>query len=264
MKLLRLLAALAFATAALIGAAVAQPAVTNIFPLPGVPAGIQGVVTICWNGTALAVCAGSGGGGGSVTQGTTPWVVGQSNAALLNATVTIADGADKTLGAQGDTACANSTSSCSLDALAKAILGAVQGPVPTQAGTVPIGGTTPLPVASGGLSIKRLLVANNTTSIAVDASPGQLYETEAFNNSATPAYIKYYNAAQGSVTCGSGTPIWTTMIPGNGSGGTGYIRTSAFGYAFSTALTACVTTGYADNDTTAPAASTYIVNWWFK
>jgi hypothetical protein len=120
------------------------------------------------------------------------------------------------------------------------------------------------PTTSGGLSILRKQVANNTTSFAVDASPGQLYGIEAYNNGSTIAYIKLYNAAQGSTTCGSGTPVYQGMIPAPTAGGGGYISMNVQGLAFSTAITACVTTGFADNDTTAPAASTYVVNFLYK
>lgn len=122
------------------------------------------------------------------------------------------------------------------------------------------------PVTSGGLSVLRKQVANNTTSFAVKASAGQLYGIEAFNNgtSASLAYIKLYDATQGSTTCGAGTPIYQGMIPAPSVGGGGYISMNVQGLAFSTAITACVTTGFADGDTTAPAASTYVINFFYK
>ena len=123
---------------------------------------------------------------------------------------------------------------------------------------------TQSPATSGGLSVFRKQVANNTTSFAVDASPGQLYGIEAFNNGSTIAYVKLYNAAQGSTTCGSGTPVYQGMIPAPTAGGGGYISMNVQGLAFSTAITACVTTGFADADTTAPAASTYVLNFFYK
>ncbi len=121
----------------------------------------------------------------------------------------------------------------------------------------------PQPFTSGGLSVVRQQVANNTTSVAIKASAGQLYGIEAFNNGATIAYIKLYNTAQGSVTCGAGTPVYQGMIPAAAAGGN-YVSMNVYGIAFSTAITACVTTGFADNDTTAPAASTYAINWFIK
>jgi hypothetical protein len=125
------------------------------------------------------------------------------------------------------------------------------------------GAVQPQPFASGGLSVSRKQVANNTTSVAVDASRGQLYGIEAFNNSATIAYVKLYDAAQGSTTCGAGTPVYQGMIPAAAAGGN-YVSMNVYGLAFSTAITACVTTGFADNDTTAPAASAYVINYFYK
>ena len=125
------------------------------------------------------------------------------------------------------------------------------------------GAVQPQPFTAGGLSVVRQQVANNTTSVAIKASAGQLYGIEAFNNGATIAYIKLYNTAQGSVTCGSGTPVYQGMIPAAAAGGN-YVSMNVYGIAFSTAITACVTTGFADNDTTAPAATTYAINWFIK
>lgn len=122
-----------------------------------------------------------------------------------------------------------------------------------------------VPTTSGGLSIKSTIVANNTTSIAVDASPGQVYGITAYSiSAATPVYIKLYNASQGSTTCGSGTPVDREVVPASGATGSGIILPINLGVAYSTAITLCVTAGFADNDTTAPAASTYIVNILYK
>ena len=121
----------------------------------------------------------------------------------------------------------------------------------------------PVPAATGGMSVFTKQVANNTTSFAVDASAGTLYGISAFNNSATIAYVKLYNTAQGSVTCGTPTPVDRMLIPANTSGA-GFIWSMPLGVAYGTAITACVTTGFADNDTTAPAASTYLVSFYYK
>lgn len=130
---------------------------------------------------------------------------------------------------------------------------------------VPYSSSSPLPVGiapatSGGLSVYSAIVPNNTTSTVVKAGAGQLYGAQVFNNNSTIAYLKLYNAAQGSTTCGSGTPIARYMIPAL----SGFVYSEPNGLAFSTAITACVTTGIADNDTTAPAASTYLVNVTYK
>jgi hypothetical protein len=108
-----------------------------------------------------------------------------------------------------------------------------------------------------GVSTFSKQVANNTTSVAVATAPATLYAVRIFNNGNTIAYLKLYDAAQGSTTCGSGTPKMREMIQANNNGG-GAAVTIPVGIAFATAITACVTTGYADNDTAAPAATTYI------
>ena len=125
------------------------------------------------------------------------------------------------------------------------------------AGTLDV---TIIPGPGGGGSSFSAIVPNNTTSVAVDASPGQLYSIAAFNNSTTIAYLKVYNATQANTTCGSGTPTARFMIPASG----GFVRPVEVGNAYTTAITYCVTTGIADADATAPAASTYIVNFTYK
>lgn len=119
--------------------------------------------------------------------------------------------------------------------------------------------------ATGGAGMSHAIVAANTTSVAIDASPGTLYSVQVFNNSATIAYLKLYDAAQGSTTCGSGTPKKVVLIPASTSGaGAVIFLGGASGVAFATAITRCVTTGIADNDTGAPAATTYLVEADFK
>lgn len=146
----------------------------------------------------------------------------------------------------------------------------------TQSGTWTVqpgntANTTPwlvqaVPQSTGGMSIFSKIVANNTTSFAVDASAGTLYSIIATANGTAPAYIKLYNTAQGSVTCGTPTPVDRIMIPANATTATGggIVWSLPGGAAYSTAITACVTGGIADNDTTAPAASTFLVSFYYK
>ncbi len=122
---------------------------------------------------------------------------------------------------------------------------------------------SPTAATTGGASVSSAIVANNTTSVAIDASAGTLYGVTVFNNSATIAYLKLYNASQGSTTCGSGTPVQRILIPANTSGA-GAVIPFPVGVAYSTAISRCVTTGIADNDTGAPAASTYLVDAIYK
>ncbi len=122
--------------------------------------------------------------------------------------------------------------------------------------------TSLTPVTTGGLSILSTITPNNTTAVVVKSGAGQLYKVRATNNSGTIAYIKIYNAT--SATAGSGTPVDRIMIPAATTNGAGIVDTTDIGAAYSTGITYCLTTGIADNDTGAPAASTYLVTFYYK
>lgn len=118
-------------------------------------------------------------------------------------------------------------------------------------------------LADAKIKVSSTLVANNTTAIVIKSTSGSVYSVDAFNNGTTLAYVKLYNST--SVTCGSGTPQARYMIPfGSSSSGGGFSIPNINGDAYGVGITMCVTTGIADNDTTAPAASTYIVNVHYK
>lgn len=134
---------------------------------------------------------------------------------------------------------------------APVVLASNQSAIPVQ----------PQAVASGGASVTGNIAANNTTAVVVKASAGTLYSVQLAGLGSAPAYLKIYNAA--SATCGSGTPVARYMIPAastaaNGAGSN--IDLGPTGVSYGTGITYCVTTGIADADTTAPAASTFLVN----
>ncbi len=83
-----------------------------------------------------------------------------------------------------------------------------------------------------------------------------------FNNSGTIAYLKLYNKAT-APTCGTDTPVDHFMVPGL-TGGSGLIFSSAMGEAYGTGIGWCLTGGIADADTTAVAASAYLVTIGYK
>jgi hypothetical protein len=113
--------------------------------------------------------------------------------------------------------------------------------------------------ANARVKISSTIVANNTTAVPIKLSGGTVYSVDAFNNGTTVAYVKLYNTA--SATCGTGTPYARYMIPyGASSSGGGFNVSNINGDAYSAGISMCVTTGILDSDTTAPAASTYIVN----
>jgi hypothetical protein len=107
--------------------------------------------------------------------------------------------------------------------------------------------------------VKSFIVANNTTSVAVCPGSCTLTGYVTNNNSATLAYLRFYAATQANVTCGTNTPSDRALIPTNTSGAT--LPTPVY---YPSGLTVCVTTGIADNDTGAPAASTYLVSIYTK
>lgn len=105
------------------------------------------------------------------------------------------------------------------------------------------------------------IAANNTTAVVVKASAGTLFGVQLGGIGSGPAYLKIYNAT--SATCGSGTPVKRLIIPAASTAANGAGSNVSFGpqgIAFSTGITYCVTTGITDADTSAPAASTYLIN----
>lgn len=118
-------------------------------------------------------------------------------------------------------------------------------------------------LADAKIQVKSFIAANNTTAIVISATPGTVYSVDAFNNGGVIAYAKLYNAA--TATCGSGTPQTRYMIPfGASSSGGGFNVSNINGDAYANGIVLCITTGIADADTSAPVASTYIVNIHYK
>lgn len=114
---------------------------------------------------------------------------------------------------------------------------------------------------AGGASTTGAIAPNNTTAVVLKASAGTLYGAQLAGLGSTPAYLKFYNAT--SATCGSGTPVKRLMIPAAATAANGAGSNITFGpqgVAFSTGITYCITTGITDADTTAAAASTFLVN----
>ncbi len=119
------------------------------------------------------------------------------------------------------------------------------------------------PDVAGGMSVASTQVAANTTAIVIKAQPGLLYGVAAWNNSGTIYYGKVYDAASG--TCGTGTPKDRFMIPAATSGGAGFVfAVGPIGVTYANGILLCVTAGYADSDTTSPAASTAAVSIYFN
>lgn len=133
------------------------------------------------------------------------------------------------------------------------------GPVLIAGGTVALAESAInlVPVTTGGLSATSILITADTADHVIKASPGQLYGVSAFNNNSSAGYLKIYNAV--SATAGAGTPADRIYIPQ----GTTHLRWEN-GVAYGTGIAAILTTGYADADTTAPSATQFIVNFYWK
>lgn len=117
--------------------------------------------------------------------------------------------------------------------------------------------------ADNNIKVSSTIALNNTTAIAIKPSPGTVYSIDAFNNGASVVYIKLYNST--NITCGQGTPYARYLIPyGASSSGGGFNTPNVNGDAYFNGISMCITGGLADTDTTAPPASTVIVNIHYK
>jgi hypothetical protein len=115
------------------------------------------------------------------------------------------------------------------------------------------------PHTSGGYDTFRSLDLDETEE-AVKASAGQVFGWYFYNDGAAECYVKLYNATTANVTVGSTTPTHTIPVPAGSAANCEFVG----GIQFDTAITAAATTGAADNDTTAPAASQLIACIFFK
>lgn len=124
---------------------------------------------------------------------------------------------------------------------------------------------SPKPVATGeGLDVFRSLDLDESEE-EVKATPGHLYKIRITNRRTTPIYVKLYNDTAANVIVGTTVPMDTIEVPGNASDHT--VLTESFGgqpLKFSAALCVAATTGFADNDTGAPAANDCIVSCYYK
>lgn len=128
------------------------------------------------------------------------------------------------------------------------------------AGTNAIGNVGLVPRTSGGMSIFRSIDIDESEE-EVKATAGQLFSIAAFNTTAAPLYLKFYNLTAANTTVGTSTPVLTFVVPGNAdSDGAGFVWNNEIGFAFSTAISVACTTGVADNDSGAPGANACIIN----
>jgi hypothetical protein len=113
---------------------------------------------------------------------------------------------------------------------------------------------------SGGTTLYKNIDVDESED-EVKGTAGQVYWIHAMNLTASPLYLKLYNATAASVTVGTTVPDLTFPIPTQGdTNGAGFTLSIPNGIAFSTAISIAATTGVADNDAGAPAANAVVVN----
>jgi hypothetical protein len=113
--------------------------------------------------------------------------------------------------------------------------------------------------ADSRLSVTTVIVSSTVAPIIVSGS-ATLYGLEASSSILTPVFIKLFNSV--SVTCGTGTPTARYQIPP--STASPLQQSVPNGDAYGAGLTACITGGIGDSDTTAPAANSYLLNLHWK
>ena len=128
-------------------------------------------------------------------------------------------------------------------------------PMQTIGGTVGI-----VAVTTGGGSQYHLVAGASTNSVSVKSTAGKVSGLQVYTNGAVISYLKLYDTAT-APTCNSDTVVKTIIIPAtSGSTGSGANLTIDPGAQFSSGIGICVTGGIADNDNTAVAASSILIN----
>lgn len=113
-------------------------------------------------------------------------------------------------------------------------------------------------VAAG--HITSVQVSATVAPVLIASGSRGLQGMEAYSNSTSTTWVKVYNAATAAaVTCGTTVPVARYLVVGNATGA-GYITANNPTDLYPSGIVACFTTGYLDSDTTAPAATTFVVN----
>lgn len=168
------------------------------------------------------------------------------------------DGWDATQGSKSDTAWGGSGSG-SVVAILKAIYAGITGAI--SAGTNFIGYIGNAAFSSNGWTYKTFVVANSDNATTLKSSAGVVHAVQVYGIAASQqAWLKFYDTST-TPTCGSSTIVKQILIPANS---TGAGANTLLDTQFSTGISYCVTTGIANSDDTAPAASTYVVNLDYK
>ena len=113
-----------------------------------------------------------------------------------------------------------------------------------------------------GQSFFSEIVPANTTGVSIKASPGTVYSISLSSNAPSPLYVRLYDKATAPI-CGADAPVARFEVPANGTPANGSGSNLPFGTPginFLNGIGLCVTSGFADSDTTTPAAGAGIVN----
>jgi hypothetical protein len=100
-------------------------------------------------------------------------------------------------------------------------------------------------------SASNINSAATTNATSIKASAGSVYNMAISNTSASPRYVKLYNKAS-APTVGTDVPVLTIVVP---AGALVQNNFGIVGHRFTTGIALAITSGAADNDTGAVAAS---------
>ena len=129
-----------------------------------------------------------------------------------------------------------------------------------SAGTNTIGNVGLVGRTTGGMTIFNSIDLDESEE-EIKATAGQIFSISAFNTTAAPLWLRFYNATAANTTVGTtAAHMGPFMVPANAdSDGAGFVWNNSIGAAFGTAISAAVTTGVASTDTGAPGANACVV-----
>lgn len=106
----------------------------------------------------------------------------------------------------------------------------------------------------------------NTSKTDIKTAAGYLCGVWVTNRTANTIWLRFYNATAANVVVGTTVPRITIGIPGNSTDAISANLNvgKQDGMWFDTAMSMAATTGFADNDTGAPAANSLIVNAFYR
>lgn len=119
--------------------------------------------------------------------------------------------------------------------------------------TVTANAGTAIGASSTGYS---LLTAATTNATSLKTTSGNLYEFTAYNFTASPVFVKFYNKAS-APTVGTDTPVYVIPVPASGHT---TLEFGATGKRFNTALAFAVTANAAITDSTAVTAGSCLLS----